>query len=271
MIETSPTPLRMYWDYLLCVSEALHQQPEQWTFKSDPRYRAVLEHTPRDFAESMLTWSLAQMPSLTCDRIRGLATLNDSVGTPAQESIGQLGMFAPSNMRYLCHAIKLWQHVDSLGLPEVNIVEIGGGYGGLALWVRGLAHLFKTRLHAYWIVDLPEVTILQFMVAQALNVPLFALTPDAPYFEEFHQGMDALFCFSAYAFSEFDQPTRDWYAEHLLPKCRHGLMVWNFPEGPIKGEDGRMFGGPAYQFVEWPITRVPDEPALYVGHEVVTW
>ncbi len=260
----------MYTNYLAAVREALEQQPQDWTFKSDPRYREILEHTPVEFADAMLWWSMGQIPDLDLALVRQLAALNDSVGKPEQQSIKRLGKFAPSNMRYLCHAIKLWQHIDSLGLPDVEVVEIGGGYGGLALYVRGLANLFKTQLGAYWILDLPGVTVLQHQVAQALGVSLFPLDWDSLAFGVIAKRQEPLVCFSAYAFSEFDQPTRDWYAERVVKHCRHGMMIWNFPQA-IDGGDGRMIGGPPYQFVKWPITRVPDEPRLYDGHEMVTW
>lgn len=269
MIETAPAPLMMYSNYLACVREAIQQQPQDWTFKSDPRYREVLEHTPVEFADAMLWWSMGQIPNLDLARVRQLAELNDSVGKPEQQSIKRLGKFAPSNMRYLCHAIKLWQHIDSLGFPEVDIVEIGGGYGGLTLWVRGLAELYRTRLREYYVVDIAEVAILQNMVSLELGFGLLARngTNRADLFSTVKRSP---VLFSAYAFSEFDQPTRDWYAELVVKNCRHGMMIWNFPQA-IDGGDGRMIGGPVYPFVEWPITRVPDEPRLYDGHEMVTW
>lgn len=262
--------LAMYRAYLVAVREAIAQPPNQWTFKSDRRYREILEHTPVEFANLMFKWSLKQLPGLDIELVRDLARRNDNLGKPMQNPIDGLGLYAPSNMRYLAHAIRGWQHIDSLGLPAVEIVEIGGGYGGLALWMRGLAHLFGTGLGAYWIVDLPDVATLQHQVAQVLDVRVFPLDWDSPAIGALANRPLPLVCVSAYAFSEFDQDTRDWYAEHVLKYCRHGLMVWNFPEA-LKDGDDRWFGGPPYQFVEWPITRAPDEPALYEGHEIVTW
>lgn len=258
----------MYEHYLMAVREALAQEPKDWRFKCDARYGEVLEHTPVGYAAAYLHWSLKAMPGLD---VRALCELNDSVGAPVQQPINGLGAYAPSNMRYLSHAIKLWQHIDSLGLPRVELVEIGGGFGGLAVFVRGLADLFKTYLGAYWMLDLPEVATLQYRVARQLGVRVMPQGADTA--DELGVIADRrypLVCFSAYAFSEFDQATRDWYADRVLKYCRHGLMIWNFPEAQVDA-DGVEFGGPPYQFVEWPITRVPDEPRLYVGHEVVTW
>lgn len=264
--------LSLYTRYIEAVREALWEEPNAWRFKSDARYREVLEHTPLAFAVAMLEWSLRAMPGLEREHVRALCRLNDSVGAPVLEQIFGLGNYAPSNMRYLCHAIKLWQHIDSLGLPRVEIVEIGGGFGGLTTFVRGLAELFDTQIGAYWDLDLPEVATLQYRVARELGVSVFPLEGDDPAsLKVIAERTKPLICFSAYAFSEFDQATRDWYAERVLQHCRHGLMIWNFPIAGLKDENGVEFGGPPYPFVEWPITRVPDEPRLYDGHEMVTW
>ncbi len=265
--------MSLYTNYIEAVREAIRQPPDQWTFKSDQRYREVLEHTPREFANLMLKWSLDQLPDLDIELVRTLARRNDNIGKPLQQPIDGLGLYAASNMRYLAHAIRVWQYIESLGLPSVEIVELGGGYGGLAFWVRGMAHLFKAHVGAYWMIDLPDAARLQHQVAQALDLSVYPVSCESPAFPAigaFAKRENPLVCVSAYGFSEWDQETRDWYAKHLLPHCRHGLMVWNFPTA-LQDDEGRWFGGPPYQFVEWPITRVPDEPALYAGHEIVTW
>ncbi len=263
-----PETLSMYWNYLEAVREALEQPPHAWTFKSDKRYREVLEHTPTLFAQAMLEWSQAALPGLSMDYVKGLCHLNDSLGKPEQVPIRGLGTYSTSNMKYLCHAIKVWQHIDSLGMEQVHIYEIGAGYGGLALWVDGLRPYFRTEHVTYTSFDLPDVAQLQNRYAEALDVSLYARdqawvsTHDAP---------DSRFCISIYAFSEFDQLTRDWYVDRVMRHCRHGLIIWNFAENQCMGLDGRLFGGPVYKFVDWPITRVLDEPRLYAWHEMVTW
>ncbi len=267
-----PTVGSLYEEYLRAVRVAIQQPPSEWTFKSSPGYRQVLEHVSPEQGAAFLEWAfLADVEQLSGGLVRGLAALNDSVGQPVRHG-SALGRFSPSNWRYLCHALKVWQHIDTLGLDRVDIIEIGGGYGGLALYVRGLASLFSTPVRAYYLVDLPEVAILQHQVAQALNVsvfPLDGLDPDLfTVFQE--RPSQRQFLVSAYAFSEFDQETRDWYAERVIRYCDHGLMVWNFPD-PTPGADGRLYGGPVYPFTDKPMVVTPDEPALYDRHSLVRW
>lgn len=261
----------LYARYIYAVRDANEvERPEEWNFKSDVRYGEVLEHTPVEFAVEMLKWSIKAMPGLDLELVRSLCDINDSFGKPKQAWIDPLGKYAPSNMRYLCHAIKVWQHIDTLGLSEVEIIEIGGGYGGLALWIDGLRGYFPATLLNYTVIDFPEVATLIDRMFRSLGLP-WEFRAFGP---EWVPAVSVLpaerFCVSNYAFSEFDQKTRDWYAERVLEHCQHGLMVWNFPEA-LKDANGQEFGGPPYQFVKWPLTCVPDEPRLYEGHEMVTW
>jgi hypothetical protein len=49
---------------------------------------------------------------------------------------------------------------------ELNIVEIGGGYGGLCYWMH---QLLGTRINRYVIVDLPEVNLVQAYFLSSLK------------------------------------------------------------------------------------------------------
>jgi hypothetical protein len=49
---------------------------------------------------------------------------------------------------------------------ELNIVEIGGGYGGLCYWMH---RLLGTRINRYVVVDLPEVNLVQAYFLSSLK------------------------------------------------------------------------------------------------------
>jgi hypothetical protein len=49
---------------------------------------------------------------------------------------------------------------------ELNIVEIGGGYGGLCYWMH---RLLGTRINRYVVVDLPEVNLVQAYFLSSLE------------------------------------------------------------------------------------------------------
>lgn len=269
----APIPSSIYGWYRQAIRVAIQQRPEDWTFKSDEGYRQVLEHVSEEQGKAFLDWVATTEPNLDWDLVVRLATLNDSFGKPIQAEFPGLGTFSPSNWRYLCHALKAWRHINSLGLDEFDIIELGGGYGGLALFVRGLAHGRDVRLGNYTMVDLPEAAELQGQFAAACGIRahvangldsdslIWALGDGA-------RGPTKVVV-SAYAFSEFDQETRDWYVDGLIRHCEHGLIVWNCPE-PLTSFE-RTLGGPVYQFIDKPLSVEPDLPPLYVGHQLVRW
>lgn len=264
--EVAPRPTSNYNAYLEAVRVAITQEPREWTFKSDPGYRTVLEHVTPEHGQRLLNWALAAEPNINDRLAAAIARRNDVYGQPVKHD-----GYSPSNWRYLAQAVRVWQYIDSIGLGSVHIVELGGGYGGLALYVDALKHLYQTPLRSYTIVDLPEATRLQAAYAGALDLPirvanglslrdLYDLRPEAY----------TNFLISAYAFSEFDQRTRDWYENWLLHWCDYGIMWWNFPE-PVMGDDGRQYGGPVYPFHHSPLTIEDDDPPIYPGHKIVRW
>src|SRR4029077_20625630 len=131
--------------------------------------------------------------------------------------------------------------------------------------VDRLAHLFPSvEIDAYTIIDLPELIVIQERMAHALGVPIHTANGlDAQDVEDVLNAIDApRFFFSAYAFSEFDPDTRDWYAEHVADKCEHGVVIWNFVNG-VMGIAEKQLGGPVYQFIDKPLRIDLDPPAMY--------
>lgn len=270
-VAASPLPTSNYGPYRLCVLEQMDWPPAAWTFKADPRYRIVLEHVTQPQGEEYAQvaqqaagerWGelLALLPQIAAE--------NDRYGCPAQDSFPALGLAcSPSNLRYFCQAIQIWRHLERLGLRHVEVVELGGGYGGLALYLHRLAPQFPAALGRYSIVDLPEVGRLQAAYLGALGVPVETvngLRPDL----QFVPNPDR-FLVSNYAWSEFDRETHDWYRERLVRGCAHGFIVWNFHQ-VFQGFE-KPLGGPLYPFVDAPLTTEPERPSTGTGNKVVTW
>jgi len=265
---TVPTPTINYADYRALLRRVATQQPEEWTFKSDPLYTRILEHvTPaqgRLFLEQVQGEYAPLWPTIA-GLLPDLVYTNDRYGRPETGRFPVLGLVcSPSNMRYLSQALRLLSHAVQMGMTRLHIVELGGGYGGLALYTHRLVHLFPTlTIHAYTIVDLPEAARVQNKMAAALGVPMVAVN-----------GLDALalswclersraprFFVSAYAFSEFDAETRAWYEQRVARTCEHGFVIWNFRKG-VHGF-GPVLGGDVYQFVDAPLWVEPDRPDMY--------
>ncbi len=273
----APAPTRNFAAYRAACAEAAAQPPAAWTFKADPRYTRILEHVTPAQGEAFLDLVRAGFPAVW-DRVRrefaALAGENDDLGRPVRARFPDLGTdCSPSNLRYLYHALRVLRHAQALGLADLRVVELGGGYGGLALYVSRLAPLFGVAVGDYVIVDVPEAGALQAAYARALALPL--RTADglsAAALEGAFRPDDGAprFLVSNYAFSEFDAETRAWYEARLVRKCTHGFLVWNFAT-PLVGVAEKPLGGPLYPFTDAPLTTEPERPETGPGNLVVTF
>jgi hypothetical protein len=276
---TAPAPTSNFDAYRAACAEAAAQPPSAWAFKSDPRYTRILEHVTPEQGGAFLSRVRDDFPA-DWDTVHAvlprLVARNDALGRPTVAPFPEVGLTcSPSNFRYLYHALRVLRHLDRLGLHRVGIFELGGGYGGLALYVFGLAA--GTGLHslAYTTVDVPEAAALQAVYAREADLPVWSVNGLDPAALEaaLHAGDgDAVprYLISAYAFSEFDAETRAWYEHRLVRRCPHGFLVWNFPV-PLVGEAEKPLGGPVYPFVDAPLTTEPERPRTGPGNLVVTY
>lgn len=67
---------------------------------------------------------------------------------------------------YTAHRMRDAINRDLRASAELDIVEIGGGYGGLCYWMH---QLLGTRINRYVIVDLPEVNLVQAYFLSSLR------------------------------------------------------------------------------------------------------
>jgi hypothetical protein len=264
-----PTPTRNYTGYREALREAAQQEPEDWTFKNDIRFQRVLEHVDHfqgfRFIEQMQREYATYWQDVV-DLLPAVVEQNDRFGKPYVDTFHEVDLTcSPSNFRYLSQALRLFTHAAEVQPGHIHVIELGGGYGGLALYVHRLAHLFpETTIDAYTIIDLPEACAIQQRVAHELELPILAVNGlDETALEWAMERVDApRFLFSAYAFSEFDAETRAWYESRVARKCEHGVVIWNFRYG-VSGVAEKDLGGPVYQFVDAPLRVEFDEPNIY--------
>lgn len=243
------TTTDVYGAYRAVLAAEFKRTPSEWTFKSDPDYRQILEHVSPEQGEAYIAVILRDFPTLWKMHRRVLldiALANDSVGKPVTAPFDSLGITcSPTNFRYMWQALSIVQHMQREYLGAQHIVEIGGGYGGLALY---LCWAFPSWIKGYTIVDLPEAGAIQTAFARELNFSIFA--PE-------RAGAGGYYLVSAYGFSELDPEIRAEYEQKIIPKCQHGFMVWNLIE--------------PYPFTDKPLTIVDEDPLTGHGNKVITW
>lgn len=233
------------------------------TFKRHPDYRPVLEHVTQAQGQAYLDIIRQEYPHLlvAMDGFRG----NDRYGSPITFEYEGIGTISPTTLRY----IKILGDIQrAFGpLDDMEIIEIGAGYGGQA---KIISDVFPYK--AYTVVDLTQALRLLEKYLSALAVPNILYRKQ--------EGLgDAKYdlCISNYAFSECSKVVQDWYIESVLRYSARGYITFNAsssastlgrPWTPYNGEELLERLRPYHD-----ISIAPERPQTghKANHVVLTW
>lgn len=189
-------------------------------FKISNNYNAILEHVTKELGEKYNFYIKKEFNN-TINDFLNLIIKNDSIGSPFKCEIDNF-ILSPSNLRYIYHTLLIqskisnWFHKD-----EINIIEIGGGYGGLCFYLKNIISNFKIN---YTIVDLPNANILQsmFLSKQEINCDLVSCF-------ELNNLLNKKFdlVISNYCLSELSSENRKEYFNKVICYCDKEFYVWN--------------------------------------------
>ena len=105
---------------------------------------------------------------------------NDNYGNTEKYNFENFGVCSPSNLRYIYHSFLILSHMVKCKLNNVDVIEIGGGYGGLCLFLHRLGHLFDINLKSYSGFDLPDALNLQSKYLKEYDINLNKQHLDTP-------------------------------------------------------------------------------------------
>lgn len=194
---------------------------ESWKSHGDTKY--MLEHVNERHARVYLDLATK---FLTRDQIQHICKINDTVGGSNAHEID--GIFAsPSSTRYVSHALDICEQIKRKKLQNVCIVEVGGGYGGLALVLSEVSKIMDVEIDQYVIYDLPGVCELQKFYLDHHNLEYNVVWNDSASFGSDLNTGNRIFLVSAYCISELDSNLRKKYLENLLSKVSGAYLVWN--------------------------------------------
>lgn len=166
----------------------------------------------------------------TFRNIRHFLETVDCIGSPDVKEYPELSnaKLSQPTIRYWLWALEIFYRIElyksSLSYKNINILEIGGGFGGQA---AALTSLLKESycLYNYQILDLPQVcNLINRYIDEVLDDNNNVLALDLAKYETFDKDIDLLI--SNYAISEFDPETTAKYLP-LFSKCKHAFIVWN--------------------------------------------
>ena len=197
-------------------------------FKRNPNYTYMLEHVSINYGTQYLKEILAST-TITEKEIASFCAKNDAVGNPSKHRYTDFFVnisVSPSSLRYIFHAHLILTHMKAVGHTTADVVEVGGGYGGLCLAVHYFAPKYGIKIKSYRICDLPSIIRLQKLYLDRVEPTLQVEYVDATTHGE-QIARDKMFLISNYCFSEIAKGAQDSYRQKLFPKVAHGFMAWN--------------------------------------------
>ena len=241
--------MSLYSKYQDAIKLQLILNKEEWNFKSDEDYTFVLEHVGCDHGHIYLHAiknKFQQFYELNFEFLKKICCLNDKYGKSKKFQIDNFMTCSPTNIRYLFQTLYILEDMKKYKLNNIDIIEIGGGYGGLCFFIHSIAPLYDININSYTIFDLLEASLLQEKYLNALNIEKVQFYQ----LDNFNNLKNNSFLISNYAFSEFPKELQIEYTEKIInPYTIFGFLAWNFI--------------PVYNFVDNSIIKIEKDDLLY--------
>ena len=146
-------------------------------------------------------------------------------------------IFTPTILRYILFTLNMLSHIkNNTNIKELNIIEIGGGFGFQSILLKEMINIFDLKLNKYTIIDLKSVCNLQnIFINKCKEIDetdydnLGSMT-----FDNFNLDDDNYnFVISNYALGELNTVWQNTYINNIISKVEHGYFCWNFsPSNP---------------------------------------
>ena len=203
--------------YLEACNDFVDNDDKFNTFKQDSRYTPVLEHVSREESLTYIT-EMKSKERLT-EAILEYVRENDKYGTPVTYDYDGLGTLSPSTIRYLKNCLDILDYFGTDGSYN-NIVEIGGGYGGLCKVFTSFVNFKK-----YTLFDLPEASKLSQKYLSKFECLKNKVTfRDTNSINQLRK-VDLLI--SNYAFSECSRKYQEEYYNKVIKNASRFYIIYN--------------------------------------------
>tara|TARA_B100000427_G_scaffold91549_1_gene75607 strand:- start:491 stop:1315 length:825 start_codon:yes stop_codon:yes gene_type:complete len=205
-------------EYLAACVEAVENDEAFANFKSNPKYKTILEHVLKDQGQAYLNIAKDMNESAVWDNIEAFKE-NDKYGNPETHVYPGLdGVISPTTLRYIKNTFEMALMLD--GAEVSKVVEVGGGYGGLC---RVLSKVCE--FDEYIMIDLPEVSALQRKYID--QFPDIKDKVKCISTEDFGQIEDVDLFISNYALSECDLKSQMAYYDMIVANAKYVYMIYN--------------------------------------------
>lgn len=200
-------------NYLQCCLDCVNDEKVFKNFKQDERYLNILEHVSYDNSICLIN-EIGNIENIITKDILDKIKENDSIGNPSKYFYDFFGEISPSTIRYIKNSVDIVKNFTNVN----NIVEIGGGYGGLC---KTLYSIITPR--CYTIIDLYEPLLLAIKYLKCFNIDIKTKSSNEEF--DFSENIDLVI--SNYAFSELNKPLQEKYINEVLLKSNNFYVIYN--------------------------------------------
>jgi putative sugar O-methyltransferase len=192
-------------------------------FKRDKSFMAILEHVSQQSGTEYKHLIENEFSDDVANYL-DIVTLNDSIGDPVKHSYAGVEM-SPTNLRYIYQSLLILDKCKRWfpSKKNVKIIEIGGGYGGLSLFIQ---KMFKDYVIEYTIVDLPDPKALQEKFLSSVGLQKTRTVSCFDINQLANEKFDLVI--SNYCISEISVQNKNEYFEKIIKNCDKKFFAWNY-------------------------------------------
>jgi putative sugar O-methyltransferase len=185
-------------------------------FRQNRLYQEILEHVTKEQSDLYIN-EMKSPDSLTVEQISQFRE-NDKIGNPVTFEYEKFGVMSPTTIRYIKNTLDIRNFLS--GQKVDNILEIGGGYGGLCKTLSVLIDFVN-----YMIIDLPEVNELSEKYLS--NFENLKNKTSQAFYDEIAsvEGIDLLI--SNYAYSECTFDLQKSYYDNIIVNADKFYITYN--------------------------------------------
>lgn len=198
--------------YLECCQQAVEDDSVYASFRADQRYRSILEHSGQRMGKETFEIIIKQGEAII-DHMKRYVQ-NDDIGNPVKYDFSGI-MASPTTLKYIR---VLGDLIHEFGdLSKLNILELGGGYGGQC---RVISEFSKPK--SYTLIDLHWPLKLQEKFLSNYDHVNFVETKDIT---NMNDSFDLFI--SNYALSELDKKRQAAIYDKLIRHISYAYMICN--------------------------------------------
>jgi hypothetical protein len=157
---------------------------------------------------------------------------NEKYGESRKNINDKYGSYNANSLRYLYMASMFVRYIVQNKKNNIDLLEIGGGYGGFAVIFIKLCDLVNIIINSYTMIDLCDVVKLQnkyinLAIPNQCKVFKFISYENLLNSKNDFKDCKYTFLFSSYSLSEISKNARKIYYDLFFKNMQYGMIFWN--------------------------------------------